>query len=98
LVIPGGSRSFRGASAVSLPPFNRLKALLERGMVARCTRDEHSNMTRLSVLRFARRETGQTMAEYSVVLAVITPAIVAVLVLYSDAMVNAFQSVVDAIS
>jgi Flp pilus assembly pilin Flp len=55
-------------------------------------------MTRPSVLRFARRETGQTMAEYSVVLAVITPAIVAVLVLYSGAMVNAFQSVVDAIS
>ena len=67
-------------------------------MVAVRTRDEHSNMTRLPVLRFARRETGQTMAEYSVVLAVITPAIVAVLVLYSGAMVNAFQSVVDAIS
>jgi Flp pilus assembly pilin Flp len=49
-------------------------------------------------LRFFRRETGQTMAEYSVILAVITPAIVAVLVLYSGAMVNAFQNVVDAIS
>jgi Flp pilus assembly pilin Flp len=66
-------------------------------MVAVGTRDEHSSMTR-PFLRFFRRETGQTMAEYSVVLAVITPAIVAVLVLYSGAMVNAFQSVVDAIS
>ena len=53
-------------------------------------------MTRL--IHIFRRETGQTMAEYSVVLAVITPAIVAVLVLYSDAMMNAFQRVVDAIS
>jgi Flp pilus assembly pilin Flp len=67
-------------------------------MVTQRTSDEHSNMTRPSVLRFARRETGQTMAEYSVILAVITPAIVAVLALYSDAMVNAFQRVVDAIS
>jgi Flp pilus assembly pilin Flp len=159
LAIPGGSRSFRGASAVSLPPFKASltedltkhqlfrrtaldrreaassgapvfdfntnaggsrreprasrrpshpcderrsakpsKGFLERGMVAGRTRDEHSNMTRLPVFRFARRETGQTMAEYSVVLAVITPAIVAVLVLYSDAMVNAFQRVVDVIS
>jgi Flp pilus assembly pilin Flp len=55
-------------------------------------------MARLFPFRSFRRETGQTMAEYSVVLAVITPAIVAVLVLYSDAMVNAFQRVVDAIS
>jgi Flp pilus assembly pilin Flp len=66
-------------------------------MVAGGTRDEHSYMTR-PFLSLLRRETGQTMAEYSVVLAVITPAIVAVLVLYSNAMVNAFQSVVDAIS
>jgi Flp pilus assembly pilin Flp len=64
--------------------------------VARGTRDEHSNMTRL--IHIFRRETGQTMAEYSVVLAVITPAIVAVLVLYSDAMVNTLQRVVDALS
>jgi Flp pilus assembly pilin Flp len=54
-------------------------------------------MTR-PVLRLFRRETGQTMAEYSVILAVITPAIVAVLVLYSGAMLDAFQRVVDAIS
>jgi Flp pilus assembly pilin Flp len=67
-------------------------------MVATNATDEHWNMTRQSVLRFAHRETGQTMAEYSVVLAVITPAIVAVLALYSDAMMNAFQRVVDAIS
>lgn len=76
-------------------PFSRL---LERGMVTRRTTTEHSTMTRPSVLRFARRETGQTMAEYSVVLAVITPAIVAVLALYSGTMVDAFQRVVDAIS
>jgi Flp pilus assembly pilin Flp len=118
LVIPGGCRSFRGASTVSLPLFLREELakhqlsrraatsdvppsppdFLERGMVAGRTRDEHSDMTRPPVLRFFRRETGQTMAEYSVVLAVITPAIVAVLVLYSNAMVNAFQRAVDAIS
>jgi Flp pilus assembly pilin Flp len=67
-------------------------------MVARDTKDEHLSMTRLPFLRFARREGGQTMAEYSVVLAVITPAIIAVLALYHDTLVATFQSVVDVLS
>jgi Flp pilus assembly pilin Flp len=55
-------------------------------------------MSRLLLPRFARREDGQTMAEYSVVLAVITPAIVAVLVIYHNTLVATFQRVVDVMS
>jgi Flp pilus assembly pilin Flp len=67
-------------------------------MVAKATRVEHSSMARLFPFRSFRRETGQTMAEYSVVLAVITPAIIAVLVMYHDTLVATFQSVVDVMS
>jgi Flp pilus assembly pilin Flp len=67
-------------------------------MVARGARDEHSNMARLFPFRFFRRESGQTMAEYSVILGVITPAIIAVLVLYHNTLVDAFQRVVDVMS
>ena len=56
------------------------------------------SMRRLPLSRLARRHDGQTMAEYSVVLAVITPAIIAVLALYHDTLVGAFQSVVDVMS
>jgi len=45
-----------------------------------------------------RREEGQTMAEYGVVLAVITVAIVGVLTLLSDSIQNAIQGVITAIS
>ena len=55
-------------------------------------------MARLFPYLKARGEAGQTMAEYSVVLAVITPAIVAVLVVYHNTLVDAFQSVVDVMS
>jgi Flp pilus assembly pilin Flp len=55
-------------------------------------------MSRVPFLRFARREAGQTMAEYSVILGVITPAIIAVLVVYHDTLVGAFQRVVDVMS
>lgn len=41
----------------------------------------------------ARREDGQTMAEYAVVLAVITPGIVAALALLSDSFVNRVETV-----
>jgi Flp pilus assembly pilin Flp len=47
--------------------------------------------------RFEREE-GQTMAEYGVVLAVVTVAIVGVLTLLSDSIQNAIQNVIDAIS
>ena len=40
-----------------------------------------------------RREQGQTMTEYAVVLAVITPAIIAALALISDGFVARLQTV-----
>ena len=40
-----------------------------------------------------RREEGQTMTEYAVVLAVITPAIVAALALISDGFVDRLETV-----
>jgi Flp pilus assembly pilin Flp len=67
-------------------------------MVATGTNDEHSNMARPPLLSFFRHDDGQTMAEYSVVLGVITPAIVAVLVVYHNTLVDAFQRVVDVMS
>ena len=53
-------------------------------------------ITRL--LAAGRREEGQTMAEYGVILAVITVAIIAVLVLLSDGIRNNLQAVVDVLS
>jgi Flp pilus assembly pilin Flp len=75
-----------------------MRPFLKRGMVARAATDEHVNMTRKTLLRFARREDGQTMAEYSVILGVITPAIIAVLVVYHNTLVDTFQRVVDVMS
>jgi Flp pilus assembly pilin Flp len=54
-------------------------------------------MTKLYFWALARREEGQTMAEYGVVLAVITVAIVGVLGLLSGAIQTAIQGVTDAI-
>jgi Flp pilus assembly pilin Flp len=42
-----------------------------------------------------RREEGQTMAEYGVILAVITVAIIAALVLLATGILNNINSVVD---
>jgi Flp pilus assembly pilin Flp len=50
------------------------------------------------LLAAGRREEGQTMAEYGVILAVITVAIIAVLVLLSDGIRNNMQAVVDVLS
>jgi Flp pilus assembly pilin Flp len=52
-------------------------------------------MTRFEKLR---REDGQTMSEYGVILAVITPAIVAVLALLSTTMGNRFLGVLEFLS
>ncbi len=49
------------------------------------------------IARFQREE-GQTMAEYGVVLAVITVAVVGVLMLLSGSIQAAIQGVIDAIS
>ncbi len=53
-------------------------------------------LTRLAAA--GRKEEGQTMAEYGVILAVITVAIIAVLVLLSDGIRNNLQAVVDVLS
>ena len=45
-----------------------------------------------------RREEGQTMAEYGVILAVITVAIIAVLALLSESIRDNLQAVVDVLS
>jgi Flp pilus assembly pilin Flp len=45
-----------------------------------------------------RREEGQTMAEYGVILAVITVAVIAALVALSTGLFDNVMSVVDAIS
>ncbi len=50
------------------------------------------------LLAAGRREEGQTMAEYGVILAVITVAIIAVLVLLSEGIRNNLQAVVDVLS
>ncbi len=50
------------------------------------------------LLAAVAREEGQTMAEYGVILAVITVAIIAVLVLLSDGIRNNLQAVVDVLS
>jgi Flp pilus assembly pilin Flp len=52
-------------------------------------------MTRFEKLR---REDGQTMSEYGVILAVITPAIVAVLALLSATIGNRFLGVLELLS
>jgi Flp pilus assembly pilin Flp len=66
-----------------------------RGEVKRMTY-LYGYFTRL--LAAGRREEGQTMAEYGVILAVITVAIIAVLVLLSDGIRNNLQAVVDVLS
>jgi Flp pilus assembly pilin Flp len=45
-----------------------------------------------------RHEAGQSAAEYSVVLAVITPAIVLTIALLADTVAGLFQKVVDVLS
>jgi Flp pilus assembly pilin Flp len=57
--------------------------------------EEVVRMTRFERLR---RDDGQTMAEYGVVLAVITPALVAVLALLSTTVGNRFLAVLEYIS
>jgi Flp pilus assembly pilin Flp len=72
------------------PPARRLA---KRRRAAR--REEVVRMTRFEKLR---REDGQTMAEYGVILAVITPAIVAVLALLSTTIGNRFLGVLELFS
>jgi len=88
----------RGLSAL-----NAADSFPERSAHSRKPMGEVKRMTYLNayitrLLVAARREEGQTMAEYGVILAVITVAIIAVLVLLSDGIRNNLQAVVDALS
>jgi Flp pilus assembly pilin Flp len=47
----------------------------------------------MRALSLRRREDGQTMSEYAIVLAVITPAIVAAFALLSESFVNRLETV-----
>jgi Flp pilus assembly pilin Flp len=47
----------------------------------------------MGAVSLLRREDGQTMAEYAVVLAVITPVIVASFALLSDSFISRVQSI-----
>jgi Flp pilus assembly pilin Flp len=58
-------------------------------------RTDHLSMRRLEEWR---REDGQTMAEYSVILAVITPAIVAALTLLGFTIAGHFEALASLIS
>jgi len=51
-------------------------------------------VTRMQVL-YRRREAGQTMSEYAIVLAVITPAIVAAFALLSDRFIDRLEFVTN---
>ena len=48
-------------------------------------------------VRALRREEGQTMAEYGIILAVITVGIVGLLLILSGGIQNAIQAVIDAL-
>lgn len=61
-----------------------------RGMARKACPTDHMSMR---ALKFWRREDGQTMAEYGVILAVITPAIVAVLALMSSSLADKISEV-----
>ena len=61
-----------------------------RGIARKGAPTDHMTMR---ALKFWRREDGQTMAEYGVILAVITPAIVAVIALMSSSIADVIAQV-----
>lgn len=52
----------------------------------------------LSALRGVRREEGQTMVEYGLILALVAVVAIGTLVLVGDQIIATFQDVVDALS
>lgn len=52
----------------------------------------------LSALRGVRREEGQTMVEYGLILALVSVVAIGTLILIGPEIVDTFQSVVDALS
>ena len=84
------------------PPSSRLLATHRKRAVSRARRKRKGVKLVLKLFDFAqslrRREDGQTMAEYGVVLAVITIAVFAALGLLSGAIVDAIDSVTGVLS
>jgi Flp pilus assembly pilin Flp len=70
---------------------SRLAQSLLRGIAPNASSADHLNMFKLQELR---SEQGQTMAEYAVILAVITPAIIAALALVAFKTAENLESVV----
>jgi Flp pilus assembly pilin Flp len=64
-------------------------------MALRGARDDHTSMPHF--LNRIRRSDGQTMTEYAVVLAVITPAIILAFGALSGAAAGAFQSIIGSL-
>ena len=61
-------------------------------------RPGRSGGVRLTRLRFLRRDDGQTMAEYAVILGVITPIIVLAFAAMSDAVQSRLETVIGFLS
>jgi Flp pilus assembly pilin Flp len=74
---------------------SRLAQSLVRGIAPKARPADHLSMRRPDVWR---SEEGQTMAEYGVILAVITPAIVGVLALLAFTIAGHFQAFVSIIT
>jgi Flp pilus assembly pilin Flp len=73
----------------------RVAQSLLRGIAPNAHPADHLSMRRPNAWR---SEEGQTMAEYGVILAVITPAIVAVIALMAFTMADHFQAIVSIIT
>ena len=84
----------------------RLESLFERQTGFTFVPDDEGGETNMTFYGYLteliaatrRREEGQTMAEYGVILAVITVAVIAALVALSTGLFDNLMSVVDAIS
>jgi Flp pilus assembly pilin Flp len=74
---------------------SRLAQSLVRGIAPKACPADHLSMRKPDVWR---SEEGQTMAEYGVILAVITPAIVAVLALLAVTVAEHFGAIADLIT
>ena len=73
----------------------RVAQSLVRGIAPDARAADHLSMRRPNAWR---SEEGQTMAEYGVILAVITPAIVAVIALLAFTVAEHFQAIVSIIT
>jgi Flp pilus assembly pilin Flp len=68
----------------------RSERSLDRGMAPPGSPGDHESMRKLGLLR---RQDGQTAAEYSIILAVITPAIILALAMFADSVAARVQQI-----